>query len=54
MKKEYNCFYMVKKGEMIDDIANKYGINATAILISNLTTPQMIKEGCVLFIKRKI
>ena len=53
MKKQFNNFYIVKKGESINTIAEKYGVNPTTILIENHITPLMIKEGCVLFIKRK-
>lgn len=54
MKKDYNIFYIVQKGDTIDKIAKKYQINPTTILINNFISPQMIKEGCVLFIKKQI
>lgn len=52
MKKEYNIFYIVKKGDTIDKIAEKYNVHPTSILINNYLTPKMIKEGCILFIKK--
>jgi len=52
MKKEFNTFYIVKRGDTIEKIAAKYNVNPTAILINNYITPKMIKEGCILFIKR--
>lgn len=51
MKKEFNTFYIVQKGDTIEKIAEKYQINATSILIRNNITPKMIKEGKVLYIK---
>ncbi len=51
MKKDYNAFYIVKKGDTIDKIALKYNTNPTTILINNLISPKMIKEGCILYIK---
>ena len=52
MRKDFNTFYIVKKDDTIDKIALKYGVNPTSILINNLITPKMIKEGCILYIKR--
>ncbi len=52
MKKEFNQFYIVKQGDTIDKIAQKYGVSALSILIENAISPKMIREGFVLFIKR--
>lgn len=52
MKKEFNTFYIVKKGDTIDKIAKNYGVNATSILIINNITPKMVRPGSVLYIKR--
>ncbi len=50
MKKEYNQIYIVKEGDNLEKIAEKYKISPLSILIANNITPKMIKKGKVLFI----
>ncbi len=50
MKKDYNVFIVVKKGQTINDIAKMYGKNATTLLILNEALPKDIKEGKILFL----
>ena len=50
MIKENNRFYIVKKDDNLEKIAQKYNISPIKVLILNNLTPEMIKEGQVLFI----
>ena len=50
MKKDYNVFIVVKKGQTINDIAKEYGKNATTLLILNETLPKYITEGKIMFL----
>ncbi len=52
MKKEYNQFYIIKKGDTIDKIAEKYHVSPISILIDNSVSPKNLKEGHILFIRR--
>lgn len=51
MKKEYNQIYIVKDGDNLEKIAEKYKVSPLSILITNNITPKMIKKGKVIFIK---
>ena len=51
MKKEYNQIYIVKEGDNLEKIAEKYKVSPLSILITNNITPKMIKKGKVIFIK---
>lgn len=50
MIKKNNQYYIVKKGDNLENIAQKYKIQPLKILILNNLTPEMIKEGKLLFI----
>ena len=52
MKKEFNQYYIVEEGETIQSIALKLNKNPIEILLSNALTPNMIKKGYVLYIKK--
>lgn len=51
MKKEKNIFYIVKKGDSLETIAKIYETTSVKILILNNLTPNMIKDGTILYIK---
>ena len=50
MKIENNQIYVIKKGDTLASIAQKYKVNPTTILISNNISTKMIREGFVLYI----
>jgi len=50
MKKTKNPIYVVKKGDTLNSIALEYNINPTILLLQNNCTPNMLKEGVVLYI----
>ena len=50
MIKKLNKFYTVKKDDNLGNIAKKYNIAPVKILIMNNITPDMIKEGKILYI----
>ncbi len=50
--KKNNLYYVVKKDDNLEEIAKKYKINPLKILILNNITPNMIKEGKILFIEK--
>ncbi len=53
MKKIYMPYYIVKKGETLDSISQKFDINPTQILVENYLTPAQIKAGTILSITKK-
>lgn len=50
MKIVNDQIYVVRRGDTINSIAKKYGVNPTTILIVNSITPKL-KEGQVIYIK---
>lgn len=52
MKKILNNLYIVKKGDTLESIAQKYMISSMNILLQNNVTPKMIKEGLILYIAK--
>lgn len=50
MIKKYNKYYIVKKNDNLINISRKYKINPIKILLENNLTPEMIREGRVLYI----
>ena len=51
MIKKNNNFYFVQKNDNLEKIAKKYNISPLKILILNNLTPDMIREGIILFIE---
>ncbi len=51
MQKIKDPIYIVKANESLNQIAEKFDINPTKILIDNGCTPKMIKENVVLLLK---
>ncbi|MBP3345067.1 MAG: LysM peptidoglycan-binding domain-containing protein [Clostridia bacterium] len=51
MEKHLCNFYVVKSGDTLEKIAEKYNISPIKILISNSITPLQIKKGKRLYIK---
>ncbi len=45
-------YYQVKKGENLKTISEKFNIDSTKILLDNKISPQKIKEGIFLIIKK--
>lgn len=52
MQKNYVPFYVVKKGDSLNSIAQKFDVNPTQILVENYITPSAIKEGVILSITK--
>lgn len=44
--------YVIKEGESLNSIAEKFGVNPTTILLVNNITPKNIRKGFVLYIPR--
>lgn len=53
MKKIFAPYYIVKKGDTLASIAQKFDISPTQILVENYLTPSSIKEGTILSITKK-
>ena len=53
MQKVRNEIYVVQANDTLNSIATKYEINPTIILIQNSITPNLIKEGQILYIPLK-
>ncbi|MDE6583101.1 MAG: LysM peptidoglycan-binding domain-containing protein [Clostridia bacterium] len=52
IKKTPFPFYQVQKGENLKIISQKYNIDSTKILLDNQMTPQQIKEGMFIILKK--
>jgi len=52
MKKENLPIYIVKKGDTLNSIAQRYNILPTEILLQNRILPKQVKEGFVLHINQ--
>ena len=50
-KKELNHFYIISKNENIEEIAQKCNTLSIKLLLENNTTPFVLKEGQILFVK---
>ena len=53
MKTQNLTIYKIKKGDTLNSIANRYGVNPTQILVENAIIPRQIREGFVISIKTK-
>ncbi len=53
MQKIFLPYYIVRKGDTLASIAEKYEISPTQILVENYITPSAIKEGTILSITKK-
>lgn len=42
--------YVVRDGETLEDVAKKFGVNPTSLLLANNITPKHIRKGFVLYI----
>ena len=53
MKKIFAPYYIVKKGDTLASISQKFDISPTQILVENYLTPSSIKEGTIISITKK-
>lgn len=53
MQREYVPFYVVKSGDTLASLAEKFEVSQTQILVENYLTPSAIKEGVVISITKQ-
>lgn len=53
MQKEYVPFYVIKSGDTLSSLAEKFGVSQTRILVENYLTPAAIKEGVIISITKQ-
>lgn len=53
MQKEYSPFYIIKSGDTLCSLAEKFNVSQTQILVENYLTPAAIKEGVIISITRQ-
>ena len=53
MKKQFSPYYIVKEGDTLASISEKFEVPPTQILVENFITPAGIKEGVILSITKK-
>lgn len=52
MQKEYLPFYVIKSGDTLASLSEKFDVSQTQILVENYLTPSAIKEGVIISITK--
>lgn len=53
MEKGYVPFYVIKSGDTLASLAEKFNVSQTQILVENYLTPAAIKEGVIISISKQ-